>query len=132
MYLVPVVSLVEAEPDTKYLMGCGLIVSRQPASPVSPAVSRWCCRCATLNYHRDGRIHQGHICCVSSALRVLHDPCGGVVVLWYSAVFCVLRFKKGFWVCVRKGFLGVWFWRRFRVVHVVQIGVADVPRSLQS
>ena len=54
---------------------------------------------ATLNYHRDVKIHQGHICCVSSALRVLHDPCGGVVVLWYSAVFCVLRFKKGFWVC---------------------------------
>ena len=53
---------------------------------------------ATLNYHRDVKIHQGHTCCVSSALRVLHDPCGGVVV-WYSAVFCVLRFKKGFWVC---------------------------------
>jgi len=36
---------------------------------------------ATLNYHRDGKIHQGHICCVSSALLVLHDPCGVVVVL---------------------------------------------------
>ena len=32
----------------------------------------------------------------------------------------VLRFKKGFpGVCVQKGFLGVWFSRRFRVVHVL-------------
>ena len=32
----------------------------------------------TTSHHRDGNIHQRHACCVSSNLRVLLDPCGGV------------------------------------------------------
>ena len=87
----------------------------------------------TTSHPRNGNIHQRHARCVSSDLRVLLDPCGGVgavmravIVPWYSR--CVSDLKKGSGCVVQVSGCVVQeaFWSRalFLCTIVVQKGVA--------
>ena len=76
-----------------------------------------------VNYRSPGKIHQGHICGVWSALRMLR----GLVWWSYAVVFelrCVLSFKMGFWVCGSGGVRDV---HVIICTRVVQIGVSQGP-----